>query len=241
MKKELNYRLKKIKNGRGFYCNLTIIIEPIINHHHIIEDDAKCDGYGDPLPKDFLFYILIGFNYALERLTTKTYYKIVIKGYSVFLIEFTPSMMIYTASRLLINNFNNNETRYELDIIENELFIKPYRTNDALNVYRNRTSLSLKEIQNKVDAIKNHEAQNIHQDWKNFLQEINLLKLLSIKILPIFSNLHFKITIFEEGYPILEIYKNNEIWSEIQVADIESQTFISYIPEIGEVSFNHIL
>lgn len=238
MKKRLNYSLKRQSGGSGFFCGLTITIEPKPDlKNHIIED-ISVDNYGNRLFRHDFFAAFIGLNYALKRITTNEFYDIKIIKTSIFVVDFFPLLMAYSASRVLLNHFENNETEEEFQTIENEIFVKLNRTLDGFFVFKNRSQLLRKSFLKKQETILNWQPFDWHKDWTDNYIEFEILQSASFRLLPIFIDYDFRLNSFEEGYQLVELWKNNQKWMEIQVSDVKEQIAVIHTPEFDEVYFD---
>ena len=235
MKKELNYCLKRQSGGSGFFCNFSIAIEPKsdLTHHQV--EDISIDDYGNKLFRDDWFYAVIGINYALERFTSETFYDIKITKCTIFHVDYFPLIIVYAASRVLLNHFENDETKNELQQIENELFTKRNNGFNGFYAFKNRSKLIQKPLVQKQKIIQNWQPYDWHSDYLNFNTEFKVLQTISRYLLPIFPNCDFRLNSFEEGYQLVEIYKNGEQWAEMQVADIDKETVIFDSLEFEEI------
>lgn len=235
MKKELNYSLRRQSGGSGFFCDFSITIESKSDlTHHVIEDISS-DSYGNPLFRDAWFYVMIGMNYAFERIDFDTFYDIKITKCTIFQIDYFPLVIVYAASRVLLNHFENDETKAELEQIENEIFIKRTKKFNGFYAFKNRSPLSQKSLIQKQQDIQNWQPYDWHSDFVDSNAELYNLQVISLRLLSLFPDCNFRLNSFEKGYQLVEIYKNARQWAEMQVSNIEEAIVVFDSLEFEEV------
>lgn len=231
MEIEATYKLKILKNQIGCYCSISFIIEEDANlRHHVFENHLFYK-----MNHSFYLSMLIGLNYALERIETNVFYKIKLIDLRTMVIDTTPMAVAYATSRAILQQFNHSETEAELKNIESKMFTTETYNFSGLLAFKNRHQEPRKTFFQKQQDILTWQPYEWHSDWIDNYAEFKILKTISLCLLQLFPNCDFHLNSFDVGYQLVEIYKNGEQWAEMQVADIDKETVFFDSLEFEEI------
>ena len=132
MKIESKYKLGTLKNGKSFYGEVILQIELLPNskNHEIIESyngkGFQSQGYIESIPpKGYNSWkkgIKAGVEYALRMINSNQKFKVTIFKSNGSTTDTNPIILAYVSSRAILKEFENKESKADLDKIETIVF-----------------------------------------------------------------------------------------------------------------------